>query len=145
MGYQRDRKQKVDLVLKALVEGEGPAEGPVPLTLVNKCVYEVFPVCENGIPTLLTQVLEHNRVLCVRGKLTNANLVIVIQQGEETPVNTTVTDENFKVYLKLKKNDKFSFELQAGDNFVVQFKAVLKKRKRKPKRKPKRGCGCDSY
>ncbi len=135
MGYQRNRKQKIDLVLNASVEGEGPLEAPVPMTVVSKCVYEVRPICEAGISTLLTTVFKKNRELCVKGKLKNANLVITIQQGEETPIETKIEAtepdeyEYFKVCLKLKQNDKISFSLQAGDNFVVVYDAIIKKRK----------------
>ena len=148
MGYQRDQKRKVDLVLTASVEGEGPLEALLPVTLVKKDRYEVSPVSETGIATLVTRVLTDNRVLCLTGKLTNANLIVTVQQGEETPVKTTVTNENFKLYLKLKKDDKFHFEVEAGDNFVVELKAVLKeerKCRRKRKRRKKCKCGCDSY
>ena len=133
MGYHEDRKRKrkTDLVIKGLMAGEGPVEEelPVATTIVKKCVYEVRPECESGIPTLLTIVLKDNRELCVKGKLTNALLKIIIQNGEETPVVTIITDAEFRVCLKLKKNDKIAFAFEAGDNFLVDFKAFLQKRR----------------
>ena len=155
MGHQRDRKHKVDLVIKGFMAGEGPVEETLPVStkVVKKCIYEVRPECDSGIPSLLTTVLKDNRKLLVKGKLTNAELVIVLQKGEETPVVTTVTDENFKVFLKLRKGDKIAFGFTAGDDFLVDFKALVMKHKRKckckrececkHKRKCKRECKCN--
>ena len=124
-----------DVVLQANMAGEGTVEEPIPvdLTLVKKNTYDVHALCQTGIAELVTRTLEDNRKLIVKGALNKATLLISIQNGEETPVITTVTDdgEKFVLVLKLKKGDKITFGFTAGDDFSIVIKALIRKK-----------CGC---
>ncbi len=130
-----EHKRKTDVMLKGFMAGEGPVTEAIPvnITIVRKCIYEAFALCENGVAQMVISTLKDNRELVVKGTLTNAVLKIGIQQGEETPLVTTIVDNDFKVFISLKKGDEISFAFEAGDDFEVKFDAVVRTR----------GCFCN--
>ena len=126
MSYER--KRKTDIKLKGFMSGEGPVTESIPVnvTIVRKCIYEAEAFCESGVAQMIITTQKDNRELVVKGTLSNAVLKIIIQQGEETPMVTSIVDDDFKVFIALKKNDRISFGFEAGDDFEVKFDAVVR-------------------